>query len=220
MIPLRPIKLGEDRVTYVDANGKKMVYYYNRETGDVVWQSSRAVGFDQHLRLASVMDEGSSGFALLSAFAEHCSVLPIRDSMHKLHRVQELAFDSSEAMKNLRREIFLCLKLDKAPWSTSRFGRRLREAVKTYVEDMEFNDPLLAPFADGIANDVGISNFDFDAIKRSILAFADKTDKGMCSDYDVGRWDSLFDGSVVLLRPGKLFGSKYLLLKTLKRKKH
>lgn len=205
LIPLRPIKPGEERVTYLDANGKKMMYYFNKETGDVLWQSSRAIGFDQHLRLASVMDEGSAGYSVLSALAEHCSVLPIRDSMHKLARVQELAFESTEQLTDLRRQIFLCLKLDRAPWSTSRFGRRLKEAVKIYMEDIELNDPLLAPFADGIANDVGISSTDIDAIKRSILGFADKTDKGMSSDYSKGRWDSFFDGSVVLLRLGGWF---------------
>ena len=146
------------------------------------------------------MDEGSSSYALFAALAETCAVLPLRDSMHKLTRVQELAFHSDEVLKELRREVFLCLKLDRAPWSTSRFGRRLKEAAGQYAESMEENDQLLSPFFTSIAKDLGLATPDFDTIKAHIMEFANKTQKGMTNDYSQGRWDSLFDGSIVLLR--------------------
>ena len=201
--PLRPIKLGEERLIHKTATGENMVYYWCKETGESVWQSSKANGFPQHLRLASVMDEGSSSYAIIAALAEQCSVLPVRDSMHKLHRVQELAFSGNAILSELRKEIFLCLKMDRAPYSTSRFGRRLKEAAELYANDMEPNDALLGPFLASIGRDMGIDPDDFASIKHAILGFANRHHRGgLSSDYSTGRWDSLFDGAQILLRPG------------------
>ena len=176
--PLRPLRLGEQRVVHVNAEGQKMIYYHNPETGESTWQSTRVAGFEAHLRLTSVMDEGSSSYALFAALAETCAVLPLRDSMHKLTRVQELAFHSDEVLKELRREVFLCLKLDRAPWSTSRFGRRLKEAAGQYAESMEENDQLLSPFFTSIAKDLGLATPDFDTIKSSHHGVCQQDPKG------------------------------------------
>ena len=226
-IQLRPQRLSEERIVYKNSRGEKMVYFFNKDTYETTWQSTRTACFQKHLRLASVMDEGSSSYSLFAALADSCAVLPLRDSMHKLTRVQELAFSGDEVLKSLRREIFLCLKLDRAPYSTSRFGRRLKEAAAMYAESMEESDQLLSPFLAAIAKDLGLPTIDFDQIKSGILDFAKKTEKGMTNDYQQGRWDSLFDGSTVLLRlklscwfkvfswsRSKCFGNCMLLLKT------
>lgn len=200
-VPLRPLELGEQRLFHTTADGRRMPFYYAKETGNVVWQSAKTTAFRSHLRVASVMDEGSSSYSLIASLAEHCAVLPIRDSMHKMHRVQELTFASHEALTRLRREVFLCLKLDRAPWSTSRFGRRLKEAAANYALEMKPDDALLAPFLHSIASDLAIAPEDFASIQDAVLAFADRgRGKGMSQDYDQGRWEAFFDGARVLLR--------------------
>ena len=199
--PLRPLQPGEVREVYKNPSGETMIYYHTPETGEVCWQSTKTSVFTKHMRMASVMDEGSSNYALFAALAEHCSVLPLRDSMHKMARVQDLAFSSHEALVEFKREIFVCLKLDRAPYSTSRFGRRLKEATNDYASTMDaVNDPLLQPLVHSIAADIGVSADDLDSIRASILGFANRESKGMTNDYSMGRWESFFDGGRILLR--------------------
>lgn len=199
--PLRPLRPGEVREVYKKPSGETMIYYHTPETGEVCWQSTQTAVFAKHMRMASVMDEGSSNYALFAALAEHCSVLPIRDSMHKMARVQDLAFSGHDALVEFKREIFVALKLDRAPYSTSRFGRRLKEATNDYASTMNVvNDPLLQPLVHSIAADIGVSSDDLDSIRASILGFANRESKGMTNDYSMGRWESFFDGGRILLR--------------------
>ncbi len=199
--PLRPLQPGEVREVYKKPSGETMIYYHTPETGEVIWQSTQTSVFTKHMRMTSVMDEGSSNYALFAALAEHCAVLPLRDSMHKMARVQDLAFASHEALVEFKREIFVCLKLDRAPYSTSRFGRRLKEGALDYASTMDVeNDPLLQPLLHSIAADIGVSADDLDSIRASILGFANRESKGMSNDYSMGRWESFFDGGRILLR--------------------
>ena len=202
LVPLRPLQPGETRMIHeCSRTGQKMVYYFSSESGEVVWQSGETEAFKKHLRLASVMDEGSSNYSLFAALAEHCAVLPLRDSMHKMARVQDLTFASHPALLEFKREIFVCLKLDRAPWSTSRFGRRLKEAAADYATSMDpSSDPLLSPLIASIAQDTGLSGDDCNAIMAAILGFAKGESRGMSSDYSMGRWESFFDGGRILLR--------------------
>lgn len=199
--PLRPLNVGEVQVEHTSPTGKKMIYYHDPESGHSVWQSCGTECFSKHMRLSSIMDEGSSSYSLMAALAEHLAVLPLRDSCHKMARVQDMAFSSCPQLVEFKREIFLCLKLDRAPYSTSRFGRRLKEAAGDYIENMNsLEDPLLQPLSHGIAKDLGVCPDDFDTIQRSISGFANKEGRGMSNDYSLGRWDSFFDGGYRLIR--------------------
>ena len=51
-----------------------------------------------------------------------------RDSMHKLHREEVLAAQGIQEVALSKKQVILLMKYDKAPWKTSAFGRRLREA--------------------------------------------------------------------------------------------
>ena len=202
VVPLRPLEPGETRMIHqCSRTGQKMIYYYSPESGEVVWQSGETEAFKKHLPLTSVMDEGSSNYSLFAALAEHCAVLPLRDSMHKMARVQEPTFASQPQLLEYKREIFVCLKLDRAPWSTSRFGRRLKEAASDYAISMDApSDPLLSPLLASIAQDLGLSGDDENAIRSAILGWANNEGRSMSSDYSMGRWESFFDGGRILLR--------------------
>lgn len=199
---LRPVVLGERRETFVHPTLGDMKFVFNEEMKTSQWQSTKTIQFAQHVRIASVSDQGSSCFSLVSALAEFIAVMPIRDTSHKMHRVIELAMKGSTQTTELRREIGLCLKFDKAPWNTGRFGRKLRESILFYASSMSENDVLLAPLRQGLEDELSVPEGDFECLKRKLLAWGQHlgTHRSISTEFDMGRWDSFTDGVRILFR--------------------
>lgn len=114
-----------------------MIYYHDPETGHSVWQSCGTQCFSKHLRLSSIMDEGSSSYSLISALAEHLAVLPVRDSCHKMARVQDMAFSSCPQLNEFKREISYVSNLTGLPIapvdSADVSKRQQRTTLKTWT---------------------------------------------------------------------------------------
>ena len=195
-VPLRPQALEEKRIFH----DSKFPYLFDGDRKTAVWQ----IAGGKHLRLANVADEGSSGYAVFTALASTCAIMPMRDSSHKMHRHSEAAMSGSQATKQLRKEIALCLKFDKAPWSSGRFGRRIREGVKAYVSSMGPNDELLAPLKGNLCSELQVDECDFQGLVNKMLKWAEKlgTGKSISNEYSMGRWDSFQDGLHLLFRQG------------------
>lgn len=115
-------------------------------------------------------------------------------------RLQDMAFNSaSPVLKVIRRELGLVMKFDMAPYSTSRFGRRLKEACWIYASSMEPNDPLLAPLMSKICEDLHCDPNNFEHVKQRILDWSQKKGRKDSLEFNMNRWDALVDGLSVLL---------------------
>lgn len=96
----------------------------------------------------------------------------------------------------------MCLKFDKAPWNTGRFGRKLRESILFYASSMSENDVLLAPLRQGLEDELSVPEGDFECLKRKLLAWGQHlgTHRSISTEFDMGRWDSFTDGVRILFR--------------------
>ena len=150
---LRPAKEGETR-HYVQKEGLKPAYPWHGQSKAATWQSTDHVGFDSCLRLSCLQDEGDATIAL--QMANHgLSIMIHRDSMHKLHREEVLAAQGIQEVALSKKQVLLLMKYDKAPWKTSAFGRRLREA-RELAEAVPCTHRLVQMVAPGILHVLGM----------------------------------------------------------------
>ncbi|CAE7439645.1 unnamed protein product [Symbiodinium sp. CCMP2592] len=187
---LRPVKEGETR-HYVQKDGLKRAYLWHAQTKAATWQSTDHVGFDSCLRLSCLQDEGDTSMAV--QMANHgLSIMIHRDSMHKLHREECLAAQDVPEVALSKKQVLLIMKYDKAPWKTSAFGRRLREA-RELVEAIPCTHRLVQMVAPGILHDLGMDPASpLEAVKDVLVKYA-KGHLGTGSDHSSGRWADYVD---------------------------
>ena len=209
---LRPEARGETRESFKDPTLGDMKFLYSSEEKSSCWQSAKAPDFRNHVRVTSVSDEGSSCFSLVSALAEHISLMPMRDTSHKMHRVIEMTMKGSPLTSEMRKEIGLCLKFDKAPWNTGRFGRRLREGVLVYANNMTEDDALLAPLRSSLEQELEVPEGDFELLRTKLQAWGQRlgTGRSISAEFNLGRWDGFTDGVHILFRQLFCVESKFL----------
>ena len=170
---------------YTDVGGRKEAYLWNVSTKESVWQCSRL--FAPVIRVTTMHDEGDAGYALQLAQAG-LAILPMRDTQHKIHREEMLSLSDVRAVDIAVKEVMLVTKFDRAPWRTSHFGRRLREA-EDYIHHVPPDHPLVQTVSLGIISDQGLApGSSLQDVHAQLAKFAAKGGDRTRGDHKLSRW--------------------------------
>ena len=204
LVHLRPQNPTEKRFVVQDC-GLKKAYLWDSLTKEVIWQTTSYEGFNRHVRLASLTDEGDVCAALQMA-SHGLSVLIHRDSQHKLHREQMLTQNDNSDVDLAIKEAMLILKFQKAPWNTGMFGRRIKEA-QSRIHEIPHNHILLELCLSGIVSDLGMdpSSTTLD-VKAVLIKHAAGALNGLHGqEHKLSRWGDFVDGMNKLRKMWHIF---------------
>ncbi|OLP85164.1 hypothetical protein AK812_SmicGene33870 [Symbiodinium microadriaticum] len=205
-VPLRPARNDEIRKS-VMVNGRLESFLWSPSTKQSCWQSTNYEGFKTLMRVNVLCDEGDATAHYQLALGGLACMIH-RDQSHKLHRCEILACPD---MALARKHCLLIAKFDKAPWATSAFGRRLKEA-RERVHELDSNHILFDVCAGGIIADRNMPpDSSLADVKRELVQMGKG---GTGSAHRSGRWADFVDSFHRLKREwhSRLFFHLYALM--------
>ena len=188
-VMLRPRCHGETR-EYLEQEGLRLPYLYNRDDKSAVWQCSAVAGFKRTIRLSTLSDEGDIG-ATFQLADSGVAIFPHRDCSHKLHREEILSAAAVPQVQLAKRQMMLVLKYAKGPYKSSSFGRRLLEARQS-LSSLPENHVLLEWVAPNIIQERQLSkDCSMAEVKQEVLKVV--ASEALGGDHKASRWGDFVD---------------------------